>query len=114
MYDFRTNQHFTLKTNPLQRGDLDEFVTCYNPANRHGRTPTWSGDTPDGRWRAFTYEELVRRDKASLDIFWLKDEALEESANLPAPDRQLSGLVRCSPQDRAAAPQALVRNSGLW
>jgi type I restriction enzyme M protein len=50
------------------------------------RQTTWSEATPDGRWRAFTYDELMARDKVNLDIFWLKDEALEESANLPAPE----------------------------
>ncbi len=86
IYDFRTNIDFTLKTNPLKRSDLDEFVKCYNPENRHNRKPTWSEKKPDGRWRAFDYEELINRDKASLDIFWLKDESLEESDNLPEPD----------------------------
>ena len=86
IYDFRTNKDFTLKTNPLKREDLDEFVKCYNPENRHQRKPTWSEKNPDGRWRAFDYEELINRDKASLDIFWLKDESLEESDNLPEPD----------------------------
>ncbi|MDR4496457.1 MAG: type I restriction-modification system subunit M [Candidatus Scalindua sp.] len=85
IYDFRTNKDFTLKTNPLKRSDLDEFVTCYNHENRHERKPTWSEKKPDGRWRAFGYEELINRDKASLDIFWLKDESLEESENLPEP-----------------------------
>lgn len=86
IYDLRTNQHFTLKTNPLKREDLDEFVTCYNPANRHERKTTWSEKKPDGRWRAYDYDELIARDKASLDIFWLKDESLEASDNLPDPD----------------------------
>ncbi|HEX2091786.1 MAG TPA: class I SAM-dependent DNA methyltransferase [Longimicrobiaceae bacterium] len=85
IYDLRTNQHFTLKTKPLQRSDLDEFVACYRPANRHDRDPTWSPDNPDGRWRAYDYEELAQRDKTSLDIFWLRDEALEDTANLPDP-----------------------------
>jgi len=40
----------------------------------------------EGRWRSYTYDELVSRDKASLDIFWLKDESLEASDNLPDPD----------------------------
>jgi type I restriction enzyme M protein len=79
IYDFRTNQHFTLKTNPLKRSDLDDFVKCYHPANRNRRKET-------ERFKAFTYEELIKRDKASLDIFWLKDESLEDSANLPDPD----------------------------
>jgi hypothetical protein len=86
IYDLRTNQHFTLKTDPLKREDLDEFVKCYNPTNRHTRKATWSDKKPDGRWRAYDYDELMARDKASLDIFWLKDDSLEDSANLPNPD----------------------------
>ena len=86
IYDLRTNKHFTLKTNPLRREDLDEFVACYNPDNRHDRKATWSPTNPDGRFRAYDYEEFVSRDKASLDIFWLKDESLADSDNLPQPD----------------------------
>lgn len=61
-------------------------MNCYNPTNRHTRKATWSNKKPDGRWRAYDYDELVARDKASLDIFWLKDDSLEDSANLPNPD----------------------------
>jgi len=82
IYDLRTNSHFTLKTNPLQRSDLDEFVRLYNAKPR---VPTWSDDNPTGRWRCYAYPELISRDKASLDIFWLKDESLEDSDNLPEP-----------------------------
>ncbi|OIQ70899.1 putative type I restriction enzymeP M protein [mine drainage metagenome] len=78
--------HFTLKTDPLKREDLDEFVRCYHPENRHDRKPTWSADNPDGRWCAYDYEELINRDKASLDIFWLRDDSLSDSDNLPAPE----------------------------
>jgi type I restriction enzyme M protein len=86
IYDLRTNKHFTLKTNPLRREDLDEFVTLYNTANRNKRRATWSDDKPEGRWRSYSYDELVARDKASLDIFWLKDDSLADSDNLPAPE----------------------------
>lgn len=79
IYDLRTNKHFTLKESTLKRTDLDDFVTCYNPKNRHKRTES-------ERFKCFTYDELLKRDKVNLDIFWLKDEALEESANLPAPE----------------------------
>jgi len=79
IYDLRTNKHFTLKENTLKRSDLDDFVECYNPKNRHQRTES-------ERFKVFTYDELVKRDKVNLDIFWLKDEALEDSANLPAPE----------------------------
>ncbi|MDH3392972.1 MAG: SAM-dependent methyltransferase [Desulfobulbaceae bacterium] len=85
IYDLCTNIHFTLKTNPLKRADLDEFVENYNPANRQDRKSTWSEENQDGRWRAYDYDEIVNRDKASLDIFWLKDESLEDSENLPEP-----------------------------
>jgi type I restriction enzyme M protein len=79
IYDLRTNSHFTLKTNPLKFDDLKDFIKCYNPENRHERAET-------ERFRAFAYDDLIARDKASLDIFWLKDDSLEDSANLPDPD----------------------------
>src|SRR5690606_34930618 len=65
--------------------DLDDFVKCYNPKNRNRRKATWSDESPDGRWRAYTYDELLARDKVSLDVFWLRDESLEDSASLPEP-----------------------------
>ncbi|MFO0916660.1 MAG: class I SAM-dependent DNA methyltransferase [Pirellulales bacterium] len=86
VYDLRTNYHFTLKTNPLKRADLDEFVKCFNASNRHRRRSTWSESHPEGRWRSFEYHDLMMRDKVNLDIFWLKDKSLEDSDDLPAPD----------------------------
>mgnify|MGYP005853646447 CR=1 FL=1 len=84
-YDLRTNKHFTLKQNRLTRADLGDFIQAYNPENRHQRKATWSEKNPEGRWRAYSYEELIARDKASLDVFWLRDESLEDSASLPDP-----------------------------
>ena len=84
-YDLRTNKHYTLKQNRLTRSELDEFVECFRPGDRHKRTATWSDDNPDGRWRMYTLDEVIARDKASLDIFWLRDEGFEDSANLPDP-----------------------------
>jgi type I restriction enzyme M protein len=86
IYDLRTNKDFTLKTTPLKREDLDEFVALYKRGARQERRATWSEKKPDGRWRAFGIDELLARDKVSLDLFWLKDESLEDSANLPAPE----------------------------
>ena len=79
IYDLRTNKHFTLKTSPLKYDDLKDFIKCYNPKNRHKRKET-------DRFKSFTYDELIQRDKVSLDIFWLRDESLEDSDNLPAPE----------------------------
>jgi type I restriction enzyme M protein len=78
IYDLRTNKHFTLKTNPLARADLDDFVNAYKPGARENRVES-------ERFRRFAYDELVARDKASLDIFWLRDESLEDTDNLPSP-----------------------------
>jgi type I restriction enzyme M protein len=95
IYDLRTNMDFTLKTNPLARGNLDEFVDCFQADNRFERTPTWSPSNAAnaGRWRSFTYEELLARDKVNLDLFWLRDESLEDSASLPSPDVLASEIV---------------------
>jgi type I restriction enzyme M protein len=79
IYDLRTNEHFTLKTNPLQYADLKDFMESYNPKNRFDRKER-------ERFRMFGYDELLQRDKVNLDIFWLKDESLEDSENLPSPD----------------------------
>ncbi len=86
-YDLRTNQHFTLKQNPLTRSALDDFIACYRPGEPLvRRQPTWSEANPEGRWRSYSIDELTGRDKANLDIFWLRDDSLEDSANLPDPD----------------------------
>jgi len=77
IYDLRTNKHFTLKTNLLKYEDLQDFVQNFNVANRHERKET-------ERFKSFTYSVLTQRDKANLDIFWLKDESLEDTENLPA------------------------------
>ena len=71
--------HFTLKQNPLGFEDLKDFISCYNPENRHERKEA-------ERFKSFTYNDLMQRDKVSLDIFWLKDESLEDTENLPEPD----------------------------
>ncbi len=85
-YDFRTNVHFTLRKNPLKHKNLQDFVNCYNSKYRSKHPSTWSSKKSDGRWRKFTYEELVTRDKTSLDIFWLRDESLYDLDNPPEPD----------------------------
>ena len=79
IYDLRTNMHFTLKTNTMKYEDLKDFIACYNPENRHERRES-------ERFKRFSFDELMQRDKVSLDIFWLKDESLEDSENLPAPE----------------------------
>jgi type I restriction enzyme M protein len=86
VYDLRTNQHFTLKQKPIQRGDFDEFVACYKPGRMHERQETWSEANPEGRWRRYEYDELLKRDKLSLDLFWIKDKSLTDTDSLPAPD----------------------------
>ncbi len=79
VYDLRTNKHFTLKQNPLTRADLDDFVACYKPSERHQRVDS-------ERFKRYSYDELIARDKVSLDVFWLRDDSLEDTENLGAPD----------------------------
>jgi type I restriction enzyme M protein len=79
VYDFRTNQHFTQKERQMKRANLDEFVACYQPGNRAERKES-------ERFKVFTYKELMARDNLNLDLIWLKDDLLEDAANLPAPE----------------------------
>lgn len=93
-YDYRTNVHHTLKQKPMTRADLEEFVRCYNPDNRFERSETWHEDTnPEGRWRRYSYEDIMARDKTSLDIFWLKDKSLTDLDALPSPDILAAEIV---------------------
>lgn len=86
-YDYRTNVHHTLKKKPLRFEDLEEFIACFMPQNRHSRKETWNEvKNPECRWRKFSYEQIVARDKTSLDIFWWKDKSLADLDNLPDPD----------------------------
>ena len=87
IYDYRTNIHHTLKKKPLLEKHLIEFVDCFNPENISKRTETWDPNTyPDGRWRKYSYKEIIQREKTNLDISWLKDKSMTDFENLPEPD----------------------------
>jgi type I restriction enzyme M protein len=86
VYDLRTNQNFTLRTNPLTRAHLDDFVAFYHPENRHQRQKS-------ERFHSFSYDELLKRDKVSLDLFWLRDESLEGADTLLSPDVLAASIV---------------------
>lgn len=86
IYDLRTNKRFTLKERPMKRADLDDFIACYKAGNRHEREPS-------DRFRRFSYDELVKRDKVNLDIFWLKDDSLDDPDLLPPPDEIAAEIV---------------------
>ena len=86
IYDLRTNMNFTLRTNPLREEHLADFIACYNATSRHQRQES-------ERFRSFTYEELLKRDKLSLDLFWLRDESLEGTDKLPPPAEIAASIV---------------------
>ena len=69
------------------------FRGFHNPQNRHQRKETWSEVNPDGRWRKFGIEEILSRDKTSLDIFWIKDKSLADLDNLPSPDELAEDII---------------------
>ena len=104
VYDFRTNQHFTMKQNPLRRTHLDEFVECYKPGRPRGER------VESERFKAFTYDELMARDKANLDLVWLKDDSIEDAADLPAPEvlaREIMGELEAAIGEFTAIAKAL-------
>lgn len=106
IYDLRTNMHFTLKTNTMKFDDLQDFISCYNPDNRHKRQET-------ERFKVFPYDELIQRDKVNLDIFWLKDESLEDSEHLPAPEilaRDIAENLQSALEQFAGIQEELVRS----
>jgi type I restriction enzyme M protein len=86
IYDLRTNQRFTLKERPMTRADLDDFVVCYKSGRRHERAET-------ERFRRLAHAELIARDKVNLDIFWLKDDTLDDPDLLPPPDEIAAEIV---------------------
>jgi type I restriction enzyme M protein len=86
IYDFRTNIHFTLKKNKMKFEDLKDFIEYYHPENRHLRKEA-------ERFRKFSYDEIISRDKTSLDIFWLKDKSLTDLDNLPDPDVLVEDII---------------------
>jgi type I restriction enzyme M protein len=93
-YDYRTNIHHTLKKNPMKLSDLQDFIQCYNPDNRHKRSETYHPETnPEGRWRKITYEEITVRDKTSLDITWIRDKSLADLDNLPDPEVLAADII---------------------
>jgi type I restriction enzyme M protein len=93
IYDYRTNIHHTFKKNKLSFDNLKDFINCYNPSNRFQRKETWSETNPDGRGRKYAYDDIINRDKTSLDITWIKDKSLADLDNLPDPDLLAEDIV---------------------
>lgn len=94
IYDYRTNIKHTLKKKPLKFEHLKDFIKCYNPKNIHKRKATWSEKNREGRWRKFTYDEITKRDKTNLDIFWLKNSSLTDVDNLPEPYELVEDILQ--------------------
>ncbi|MBF4491485.1 SAM-dependent DNA methyltransferase [Flavobacterium sp. MR2016-29] len=92
-YDYRTNINHTPKKNPLTYESLKDFVNKYNSEDIRNRNETFSNKNKDGRWRKFTYDEIISRDKINLDITWLKDDSEMDLDNLPDPEDILNGII---------------------
>lgn len=109
-YDYRTGIKHTLATNPLQRHHLDDFVKCYNAESIAGRVETFDAETnPNGRWRKFSIDEILKRDKTSLDITWIKLNLDDEDLTLA----QLMDIIKAESDTISAAVsqlQELVSN----
>ncbi len=90
-YDYRTNVNHSPKKNPLRSENLQEFIDCYHPIK--SRKETWSKKNEDGRWRKYTYDELISRDKTNLDISWIKNDDFIDLDNLPEPEVLMTGII---------------------
>lgn len=93
-YDFRTNMNFTLKKKSLKFEDLSDFISCYNSKHIAQREENYDEvNNPEGRWRKFTIDEILARDKTSLDITWIKDDNAIDIDNLPAPEELTNEIM---------------------
>jgi hypothetical protein len=99
--------HFTLRQNPLRHEHLENFVRAYNPENRHERAES-------ERSRPFSYDELLQRDKVSLDLIWLRDESLEDSENLPPPEVLAQEIAEDLEAALAEFAQIAARGTSLF
>ena len=103
IYDFRTNLSFSPKKEPLLRGDLDDFVKCFSPGSRGSRVES-------ERFKAFSYDEIIAREDANLDIFWLDDDSYEDVRDLPPPEEILDEMLSLlqDASDRLSMIRAVV------
>ena len=85
IYDFRTNQHFTQKENPLNKQDLNDFIKCYNAKNKNKRKET-------KKFKSYTYDELIKRDDISFDILWLEDESIQNMVDILPPKKIINNI----------------------
>jgi type I restriction enzyme M protein len=85
VYDYRAKIHHTLKTNPLKTSDLADFIHCYNPQNIEKRTPTYTNENPEGRFRCYEWSEIKDRSDLNFDFKWLKDDD-DPYADVPLPE----------------------------
>ena len=83
IYDLRTNQNFTLKERPLKLSDLEDFIDCYKTANKSQRRPTYNKNNPEGRWRSYSYKEIIEDYSYSLDISWILEESFRDKLDDP-------------------------------
>ena len=102
-YDYRTEVKHTLTTNPIKRHHLDEFVECYSVDDITKRIETYSEENPKGRWRKYKSEDIVARDKTSMDITWIKsgDDAVDYSLS------ELMGIIETKSNNILSAVKSL-------
>ena len=107
IYDLRNDMPSFGKTNPLKSEHFDDFVECYADGDLSKRKETYSEENSNGRWRKFTIEDILARDKTSLDITWMKadsgtddytlaellDKIKEKSNNIAKAVAELEALI---------------------
>jgi type I restriction enzyme M protein len=86
IYDARSNvPKITKKDRPLGASHFAEFERCYG-SDPNGRGKRRGEDSPQGRWRGFTLDE-IKDHRYKLDSFkWIRDEEADDPDELPEPE----------------------------
>lgn len=93
IYDYRTNVRHSPKKNPLRYEHLKEFIDCFSSHDISKRQETWGIENESGRWRKYSYKDIIERNNTNLDILWLKDDSLIDLDNLPDPELLIDDII---------------------
>lgn len=93
IYDYRTNIRHSPKKNPLKYENLKEFIDCFSSYDISKRQETWGANNENGRWRKYSYKDIIERNNTNLDILWLKDDSLIDLDNLPDPELLIDDII---------------------
>jgi type I restriction enzyme M protein len=108
IYELQTTKRYSLKTKPLQREDLDEFVSLYRSgAVRDGTNSELTSDGSSSR--SYRVADILQTEDCLLDMAWSGESRkkrqpglarLDELSRLVAEDLQRALSLISKPKDR--------------